>query len=156
MFWHFSNSPVLNFRQCLHCRKLTCFAGSSWSTGVWRVFFRIDVSMKSSFTHLLIESIAAGVKGLTYVMSIALLSVCSLVLRRLTYFFKQSTIHKCLLWNALRWKSAKCFPGFECLRTWLGKNVTPISVSFCLLWKSIQCSFFGRLPAVQAKSKVFV
>ena len=66
--------------------------------------FRIDVSMKRSFTHLLIESIAATLKCLPYVINKALVSVCTLVLRRFKYSFKQSTTHKLLMWYALEWK----------------------------------------------------
>ena len=42
--------------------------------------FRMDVSMKRSFTHLLNESISAALKGLPYVKDKALVSVWTLVL----------------------------------------------------------------------------
>ena len=54
---------------------------------------RTDLSMKRSFTHILIESIAAALK--------VLVSVCPLVLRRLQYSFKQSTSQTFLLKYAL-------------------------------------------------------
>ena len=55
--------------------------------------FRTDLSMKRSFTHILIESIAATLK--------VLVSVCPLVFRRLQYSFKQSTSQTFLLKYAL-------------------------------------------------------
>ena len=118
--------------------------------------FRIDVSMKRSFTHLLTESIAATLKGFFICYKQSCISVCALVLRRFKYSFKRSTIHRLLLGYALWWKLSNFFPCFECLRTWLGENVPLISVTVILSTvKKLQCSFFG-LPAAKARSKVFV
>ena len=74
MFWHFPNSPVLKFRQFLH--SIDLLAADLQVCGLYS--FRIDVSMKSFLTHFLIESIAAALKGLSYVMNKALVSAISL------------------------------------------------------------------------------
>ena len=60
-------------------------------------YFRIDVSVKSSITYLLFESIDAALEIFAYVINKALVSVCSLVLRRFQYSFKQSATHNFLL-----------------------------------------------------------
>ena len=56
--------------------------------------FRIDVSTRRSFTHL-IESIAVALKGLPYVINKVLVSVCTLVLRRFKYSFKSTHLTFC-------------------------------------------------------------
>ena len=62
--------------------------------------FRTDIFMKSTFIYLLIESIAAALNGLLYVMNKALVSVCTLVLRRFKNSLKQFIRHNVLLWYA--------------------------------------------------------
>lgn len=59
--------------------------------------FSIEVTMNSSFTHPLIESIVAALKGLLYVMNEALLSLCTLVLRHFKYSFKEFATRNFLL-----------------------------------------------------------
>ena len=61
----------------------------------------IDACMKRSFTHLLVESIAAALKGFPYVINKPLVSVSTLVLQYVKYFFKNSTAHNLLFWYAL-------------------------------------------------------
>ena len=45
-------------------------------------------------------------------------------------------------------KLSNFFPGFECLRIWLGENVTPISVTAILSTLKKKCYFLSLGPYI--------
>ena len=147
---------------------LPCFKMSTMSTFNWLAllvaadlqvcgvyYFRIDVSVKNSITYLLFESIVAVLESFAYVINKALVSVCSLVLRRFQYSFKQSATHNFLLWHAIQWKLSNFFACSECLITWLGENITPITVTVILFTAKKYTVFILWPPSNKSKIKSF-